>query len=296
MQGNDRRRVWFVVNPLAGKRTNIDLAQLIRDHASPTHLAYEIHFSQYAGHSSLLAQEALAAGVEAVIAVGGDGTINEVASQLVGSSVALGIVPFGSGNGLARHLHIPLEPVRALQNLAVYSPYTIDTATLNGRPFFCTAGVGFDAHVGALFARSVRRGFRSYVTTTLQEYFKYESHRYRLCWDDQSLALEAFTITFANAGQYGNNAWIAPKADIADGVLDLCVLRPFPHYVMPVLGTQLFRRTLDQSPYLDIHPVKKVVLECDTSVPTPLHIDGEPLALEGPFTIAIRPGSLRVLC
>ena len=286
-------RVRVIVNPIAGVRHHLDVPALLKQHLDPARLRAEVVYSQYAGHAPHLARAAVADGCDAVVAVGGDGTINEVATQLVGTPTALGIVPLGSGNGLARHLRLPLAPAAAVRALNAFRRTRIDSGEINGRPFFCTAGVGFDAHVGALFANHPTRGFQGYVRTTLRAYFQYQPGHYQLETPALQRAGTAFTVTFANAGQYGNNAWIAPRADLRDGLLDVCWVRPFSPLLLPLLGTMLFSRTLHHAPGVDITQTDVARLYFEGTVPA--HVDGEPVCLQGPLEVCVRPQALLVM-
>ncbi|MGB3617430.1 MAG: diacylglycerol kinase family protein [Catalinimonas sp.] len=286
-------RVRFVINPIAGVHGKQDVPALIERHLDRHRAHVEVVLSEYAGHAPILTRQAVAEGVDVMVAVGGDGTINEVAGQLVGTQTALGIVPLGSGNGLARHLGLPLTATGALQRLNARRIVRIDSGVIADRPFFCTAGLGFDAHVGAVFAAGETRGFQKYVRTTLREYFTYDPFRYRLQAGEHAVDQTAFTVTFANAGQYGNNAWIAPEADISDGLLDVCWMRPFPKWLFPVIGARLFSRRLHHSEFLKIYRAPRARLDFEGELPG--HVDGEPSLFRGPLDVYVRPASLGVV-
>ena len=175
-----------------------------------------------------LARAAAAAGFGVVVAVGGDGTINEVGRGLLGTEAALGIVPQGSGNGLARHLGVPLDVPAALRRLAAPTFSRMDVGMMNGHPFFCTAGLGFDAHVSQHFALAGSRGLSTYLRVTLREYSHYRPVPVRATLDGQEMATDCYVLAFANASQYGNNVYIAPRADLRDGLLDVCLIDALP--------------------------------------------------------------------
>ncbi len=288
-----KKTALFIVNPFSGTRSKASKEALIREHVPAGTFDYEIVFTEAKGHAVELAARAVADGVDYVVAVGGDGTMNEAARSLVGTATALGIIPMGSGNGLARHLGIPLDTVAALRLLAKARPVTIDSATLNGTPFFCTAGAGFDAYIGLKFEGKTKRGFGAYVSTTLREFFGYRPEVYRLTVGGVTTERPAFLVSFANAAQYGNNAFIAPQASIRDGLLDLCVMKPFPYALAVPLGLKLFNRTLHQSPYLEVSRTREVVVE--RSGPGPIHLDGEPHWMQAALHVQLVPASLRVL-
>jgi len=236
--------VVFIVNPIAGTRQKDFILENIRHHL-PEELATKIIFTEYPGHAHDIATEMVRQGITTIVAVGGDGTVNEVASALVKTNCRLGIIPAGSGNGLARHLGIPLQVPEALELILHHRIQNIDAGKVNGKYFFCTCGTGFDASVGKKFSRDSRRGMLSYVRATIHQYINYSPKSYTLKTSNKKVKLKAFLVTFANSGQYGNNAYIAPNAVIDDGMLDLCILRPFPKTSTISLGLRLFFKNID---------------------------------------------------
>lgn len=293
------QETWFVFNPISGVLSpsrKRQLSAFIR-----TQPGARLLLTEYPGHATAIAQQGVREGVKAVVAVGGDGTVNEVARGLLGSSVALGIVPVGSGNGLARQLRLPLgtgEAVRFAVN-ASESPL-IDAGFLNDVPFFCTAGVGFDAWVAHAYARYARRGLAAYVRATASTLWRYRPERYRLL--APGLADEfthpagepLFSLTFANAGQYGNDAWIAPEARLDDGLLDVALLRPFPKPLAAAMSRRLFTGQLASSRYYSA--VRGAGFTLEAPVPLLLHFDGEPLVLtDSRISVRLQPKALRVL-
>lgn len=286
-------RAWFLVNPVSGvlpAARRKEILAYIRSRPGVRCLE-----TRSAGHATELAAQAVAEGIGKVIAVGGDGTVNEVAKGLVGSDAALGIVAIGSGNGLARHLKRPLKPLQAIDEaLAGTSTRLIDTCYLEDIPFFCTAGVGFDAYVADAFSRQQTRGLSTYVKTTISSFRSYRPGTYGIESREGSREVEAFSLTFANAGQYGNDAWIAPEARLDDGQIDLSILRPFPFFYAPVLGARLFGKSIAGSPYRDRLSGGEFCLSSDQ--PLLLHYDGEPLRLEQTSVrVSIRPLSLKII-
>jgi YegS/Rv2252/BmrU family lipid kinase len=242
-------------------------------------------------HATELTKEAIASGADTVVAVGGDGTVNEVGCGLINSDVALGVIPCGSGNGFARHLKIPMSLKGAVKRVIANECRTIDSAEINGIPYFATAGLGFDAEVGWQFADFGKRGFISYVQVTTQAFFKFKPKTYHLIIDGQKRETTAFLINFANAGQYGNNAWIAPSASLSDGLIDVCILKSFPIGHVPGILFRLFNKTLTQSKYYEVIRAKEI----EVIDPTKYHIDGEPMRTDGHMTIRVVPNSLKVI-
>ena len=201
---------------------------LIARHFGALESDFTIRPTAYAGHAVELARTAAAEGFAVVAAVGGDGTVNEVGRGLLGTTTALGIIPQGSGNGLARHLKVPLGLPAALQRLAAPTFSNMDVGVINGHPFFCTAGLGFDAHVSQHFAQAGSRGLSTYLRVTLREYCRYRPVPVQVSLDGREVRTDCYVLAFANASQYGNNAYIAPLADLRDGLLDVCLIDALP--------------------------------------------------------------------
>ncbi len=287
------RKIYFIINPISGGIDKQLLPTLIQQSLNKSVFEPTIIFTEYPGHAKALAQQAIALNIDVVVAVGGDGTINEIASQLVNTSVALGIIPNGSGNGLARHLGIPLDSAKAIQHLNYATSTSIDVGKINDHFFFCTSGIGFDAHVSSQFARLTKRGFWGYFKTSIKSYLKYKPATYQLNIDGKSISSTAFLITFANASQFGNNAHIAPLAHISDGLLDVCIMRPFRIYELLWVGVKLFSKTIHKTDFVKIVTAKNIVLTRLQAGPA--HFDGEPVEMPATITISILPKALKVL-
>lgn len=283
----------FLVNPRSGTRLHREahsmVAWLEQKAKAAGHPAKAV-ITQAPGHATELASEAAATQKwDTVVAVGGDGTVNEVARGLLHTPVSLGILPMGSGNGLARHLAIPLTLSAAVEHLFKSPGTVIDSATLNGRPFFCVAGLGFDAYVGHLFGQQSRRGLDTYLRVSVQAYLDYLPQRIRI----NGLEQEVFSLSFANAGQFGNNAWVAPHADLTDGQLEVCTVSPFPKWYGTALTFQLFTKNLKPSTYISYESLSEITVE--TERPALVHFDGEPWQLDTrQIEVSIVPKSLRV--
>ena len=242
------------------------------------------------GHATELALSAVKQGISRVLVIGGDGTVNEAARSLRHTATALGIIPIGSGNGLARHLNIPLNPLRSIDRALAGKPVVIDSGELNEFPFFCTAGIGFDAFVAHAFARENVRGLPVYIRTTWQSFQQYRPGRYLVNGAEKEL----YSLTFANAGQFGNGVWIAPSANVSDGRLDLCEVRPFPKLFLGVLGWQFLNRSVEGSPYWRSETITAATVQHDG--PMLIHADGEPLMIDsGSCQARVLPGSLLVI-
>lgn len=266
-------KIVFIINPVSGTERKEHIVTLIHETLKLSGIHYDIAYTTFAGHATELTKQAIAQKYDVVVAVGGDGTINEIAQALIKTKTALAIIPQGSGNGLARHLGIPLDTKEAIKRLLEPEKMLIDAALANGNHFFCTSGIGFDAHVSASFAARTFRGLGGYAYFTIKELFSYQPLIYTLEFDGQVIEREAFLIAFANATQYGNNAYIAPQADIQDGKLDICIVKSFPKFQSLKLAYQVFNRTLPQNQYVETYKTDKVKITFNK--PIPAHIDGE---------------------
>jgi diacylglycerol kinase family enzyme len=286
-------KICFIINPVSGTRRKDAIPELIRRHVDSGRFLPEIIFTERRGHAFELAREQAFAGTPYVVAVGGDGTVNEIASALRDSQSAMGIVPCGSGNGLARHLRIPLTPVDALKAINRARVQPVDYGLANETPFFCTLGTGFDAHVSDLFAHAGTRGVKKYVSIIAREFIRYRAQDYRLTIDGKTADIKAMLVTVANASQYGNNGYISPLADIADGKLDVCILLPFPKIVAPALAVRLIGKTIHKSPYY--HSIQGVSITIVRKNAASVHLDGEPFKMGETLDIRIVRHGLKVL-
>lgn len=268
---------------------------LIAEHYAGTEGAdYVIWPTQYAGHAMELARDAAAAGFRVVVAIGGDGTINEVGRGLLGTTAAMGIVPQGSGNGLARHLEVPLSVPAALKRLRAPTFSRIDVGHINGRPFFCTAGLGFDAHVSQHFALAGTRGLLTYMRVALREYGRYRpvAVRARLHGQTHGLSSDCYVMAFANASQYGNNAYIAPRADLRDGLLDVCMIDALPAFRAVRVSLGLALGNLPSTNAADYYQTNYATVKA--AAPLGYHADGEYLGHAREFEVSLSPGALEV--
>lgn len=282
-----------IINPISGVGSKRKVPKMIEDAFSADRYTLEISFTEYPGHASELAREALENGVQCVIAVGGDGTVNEIARALINSDMILGIIPKGSGNGLARELHIPMDARRALDLIVKGHISVIDCCKANGRIFFCTCGVGFDAAVSQKFAGEKRRGSLTYIKNTVEEYLSYRPEPYELQIDNQTVKEKAFLVACGNASQYGNNAFIAPHANIQDGKMDITILSPFTPLDIAPLAIQLFTKQIDRNSKIKTFKGEEVTII--RQKPGVMHLDGEPVMAESRIEISIIPKSLKVV-
>lgn len=284
----------FIVNPISGRSSKESIVGAIAGSVDMDRYEVTIRFTAAPGHATTLASEAVQSGQQLVVAVGGDGTVNEVARALVGTDAVLGIIPCGSGNGLARHLHIPMNPRKAIEILNQGQIRKIDTLTVNGTPCFCTAGVGYDAFVSEEYAKEPTRGLVTYVRKAVENWFDYTPEQYLIETEEGMFSRTALAITCANANQWGNGFHVAPKASLTDGLIDVTIIHPIkPLNALP-MPVQILGYSFDKNP--GVETFKTSGLTIRRATPAPLHIDGEPQSGTKDITIALRPASLGVLC
>lgn len=287
------KNIAFIVNPISGTKAKNRVTKLIRDLLDPQLFSPTVVVTEYAGHATQLAQQFALEGYYAVIAVGGDGTVNEVANGLVGTNTALGIVPNGSGNGFARHLDISTRMNRAIEMLNSSEVISVDYGMVNDKRFFSTCGVGFDALVAVQFNEGKSRGLKTYVQNTLQSLFNYKPETYHIFGEDIDVTTEAFLITFANAGQWGYDAYIAPKASVQDGLMDIAIVNKFPLSAAPKLALNLFTHNIDENFYMNTVRSKSITLVRENA--GAIHIDGDPVEMPTELNIKIVADGLKVL-
>ena len=269
------------------------MPELVEKYLDPAIFDYDIEFTTGIFHAHDLAKAAVGE-YEIVVAVGGDGTVNEIASAIAGTDTILGVIPFGSGNGLSRFLTIPMDAEGAIKTMNAGRTITIDAGKMNGQWFFNMAGMGFDAHISHVFANgSTKRGFVSYFKSSIQEISTYKSKNYHIEVDGVAYDREAFMLSMANSSQYGNNAHVSPTASVQDGLLDVCIIKPFPLWRFPEMGLRMFTKTADSSQYVEIIKGKHVVITRQQE--GPIHLDGEPQVAGTDIDIEVVPGALHVI-
>jgi YegS/Rv2252/BmrU family lipid kinase len=288
----NRRKIAFVINPNSGSDKKTDRIALIKSLLSDSYDAEIIPWMKVEDRDAIF-KRITSENFDVAVAVGGDGTVSQLANALTGTNVALGIIPFGSGNGLARHLGVPMDKKAAMKLLETGVIKKIDRGIINGRSFFCTAGVGFDARIGKLFAESTKRGFWTYGKMTVAEFRSYKPEKYTIDVDGKKIEREAFLMTVANAGQYGNNAWIAPKANAMDGILHFSILLPFRWWNMAGIARKMFGKKLDRSKFLESFSGKKIIITRKEKGAA--HYDGEPDIMENVLEATIEPAALNVV-
>lgn len=288
-----KKKAVFVINLISGTSDKAAIPGLIDQYLDKTKFEYEIAITQYAGHASEIATKAKDDGVDVVVAVGGDGTVNEVARAIVHSNTALGIIPCGSGNGLARHLLLPLNVRKAIEVINRCEVRQLDYGIINDYPFFCTCGMGFDAFVSMKFAEAGKRGPITYVENVLREGLKYKPETYTIEDENGTIQYKAFLISCANASQYGNNAYIAPQASMSDGLMDVIIMEPFDVFEAPQISIEMFSKTLDKNSKIKTFRTRHLHIHRDK--PGVIHYDGDPVMTGADIDIELKPKGINII-
>jgi YegS/Rv2252/BmrU family lipid kinase len=289
----EKIKIKFIINPISGGKNKAGIEKLIYEAFCSDNYSVDIQYTQYQRHATEIASKSVSDGFNQVVAVGGDGTVNEVAKALIGSDVEFGIVPMGSGNGLSRFLNIPFKPELAFNVIKKRRIFAIDTIKINDEYFVNVAGFGFDAHIAHLFSTYGKRGFVSYIKLIFKEFFKYKDDNYSLIIDGKTLNINAFLVSFANSSQFGNNAHIAPLAEINDGLIDICILKKFPWWKTFIIVILLYTKGLSKSKYYNV--IKAPSLKIINTKSLKGHIDGDPIVFNADVDIEILPLSLKVI-
>ena len=298
------RNIHFIINPISGTSSKETIANAIPQLFTHPHFRATINYTKHSGHAAQLARQAIEESADIVVAIGGDGTVNEIARTLVHTPVALGIVPCGSGNGLARHLGLPLTPQHALEIIAQAHIKALDYGMINDQPFFCTAGVGFDALLSDKFNRHGRRGLLAYIEKALTEGLTYKPETYTLHIQgipttdpttptEHHLTIQAFLITCANASQWGNDFYIAPQAHMSDGLMDVTIIEPFNPLESAQIAFQLVNHNIDDNPHVHTFKCRQLTIERDK--PGIIHYDGDPKTDTAQVNVSIIPQGIHIV-
>lgn len=287
-------KVRFIYNPRSGHNSrNSYLLRRAQAFITTNKLNADIRPTERPRHATELAKQAVDEGCDLVVAVGGDGTMNEIASALIGTPATLGLVPCGSGNGLGRHLGIPGPGRNAFQTLLHGERRLIDTGLADGHPFFNAMGLGFDAEISDQFNRLSQRGLAAYCRTTLNAFFRFRPQSYTIRNDVESVETKAFIVTIANSDQYGNDCYIAPGAEVDDGNLDVTVLRTVDLFNAVPLAVRLFTKSIGGSPSVTRLRGPRFTIERPS--PGLIHTDGETHQSGRIITVSVLPKSLRIM-
>ena len=287
--------ILFIINPISGVGKKNTIPELIRELLPPNKFQWAIKYTEKRKHGYQIALDEHK-NFDAIIAVGGDGSVNEIGSALIGTNCALGIVPSGSGNGLARHLHIPLKPKQAIERIARFTPRQIDTGTVNNVPFLGTCGFGFDGYIANKFDEFGKRGFLSYIKLVTAKYTNYAPSTFTIRSENFQLKKEAFLCSVANSSEFGNGFAFAPQADIQDAQFELVLMERFPLFKAPFIIKKFFTRTIEKCMHYEAHSFSnEFTVSVNGPHPSYFHIDGEPLEGATEFKVEIHPASLKVL-
>ena len=287
-------KVTFIMNPIAGSVKKNGIPKLIDKYIDKDRFEYNIMYTERAGHAETLARKSADSGSDIVVAVGGDGTINEVGRGLIGTDTALSILPCGSGNGLARHLSIPVNIRKSIEILNACEIHALDYCTINDHPFFCTCGMGFDAFISQKFAMSKKRGPLKYLEEVLSEGLRYQPELYQIEDESGHHRYQAYLVTCANASQYGNNAYIAPRASMSDGLIDVIVMEPFSFIEAAQVSFDLMNKTLDKNSKVKTFKAKRITISRQGE--GPVHFDGDPMIMGDRLEVAVVEHGIKVVC
>jgi YegS/Rv2252/BmrU family lipid kinase len=289
---NEGKKVLFIINRFSGTGFQPQVEGRMIDVCRAHDTECTIEYTKSRGHATELARQASANNFDFVVAVGGDGTVNEVAQGLIGTNLPMGIIPKGSGNGLARHLGIPISVPLSLARLFESNVVAMDTFTVNGKLSLNVSGIGLDGHIANLFGETVKRGLGGYVKLTVNEFFQFKEFEAQLRIGSETITRTAFVMAIANSSQYGNNARIAPLASVCDGVLHISVLKKVPAYRLDFVYS-FFTGRIHRSDYCEVLEAKNLIITTNKSMA--YHVDGEPSGVADRFEIKLQPGNLKML-
>lgn len=287
------QKILFIINPIAGKKAGKNIHQDIIRYLDTDSFIAHFKYSEYAGHISEITKQASVGEYKAIVAVGGDGTVNEIGRVLVHSNMPMGIIPIGSGNGLARHLKIPLSIKGAVELINKMDIRQMDAIRIKGMYSFCVAGIGYDAEISRKFQQMKARGLFSYIIACLRCFNQSKNQNFIVRTKQKEHHLNGFMMCFANASQFGNNAYIAPGADVSDGIIDLVLVKKPSYLQIPLFAFKTLTGTVENhSLYSRIKgKAFEITQENDFA-----HLDGEPIKVGTKFTVSIEEKVLRVIC
>lgn len=287
------RRIVFIVNPKAGTNLQKHIRDSIDNHLNHKKFEYGIWLTKKAGHAAELAQKAVKEGYEFIVAVGGDGSINEVASALVGTDAIMGIIPAGSGNGLAMHLGYGRDIDEAIKKLNTAEVKTIDCGIMNGRTFINIAGVGFDGLVSNMMKGSHWRGFLPYFLKSVEAGLSYTAKTCTIVLDGESLERNCFAISIANGPMYGYNFQIAPDALLDDGLFDVVILKDAPRWQYFAAVPSMLTNKIYDADFVEHYRAKNITIHAEGE--HHVHLDGEGMVISEKLEFNIKPAALRIL-
>ncbi len=286
-------KIVFIVNPFSGTTNKADFKSIVESTIDTGIYSPIIKYTEYAGHGKILAAEAVDENTDTVVAVGGDGTVNEIAQSLAGSETNLGIIPAGSGNGFSRHLHIPIHTRKAIEVINKKIIWRVDTCRVNDHFFINVAGIGFDAKIAYLTKHNNHRGFLPYFTATMKESLNYELADLEIQADNKILRGRYISAIVANASKYGYQFTVAPKADITDGIFDIILIKEAPVYRYFMSAYRFLNKTVDKSRLVESVRATKISIKCKN--PIHFHVDGEAIAPTDRYDFEMNSKSLNVI-
>ena len=288
-----KEKICLIINPISGTESKKNIPEEVAAAFDQRKYDIFIRITGYPDHATEIALEAAEKKYKNVLVAGGDGTVNEVAKALIHSDTALGIIPFGSGNGLARELGIPMDPEKAIDIILRAHTRTIDYGIANGHIFFCTCGFGFDAFISDRFAEGKKRGPLGYVRNILESVVDFRSEEYEITSDNETITERAFILTCANASQYGNDAHIAPGASMDDGMMNVSILKPLNAIEIPQTTLQLFTNNIDKNSKMTSLVTRNLLIK--RSRAGVMHVDGEPVNTGNEIKVETIHQGLKVL-
>ncbi|MBI1835680.1 MAG: diacylglycerol kinase family lipid kinase [Flavobacteriia bacterium] len=287
-----KQKIRFIINPISGVKKKNNIPDLIKEYLDHSKFDYDISFTEYRKHAKSLAYQSSLEGFDIVCAVGGDGSVHEVGTALIGTPTKLAILPAGSGNGLARHLHISLDIAKAIQCINENKSIKMDTVIVNDKPFLGVGGYGFDALIAKKFSEYHTRGFMSYIKLVMKEYFKFSPKTININMNGKIRNESVVLCTIANASEFGNGFVVSPNSDVTDGKIELCILKPFSIWSAPSIAYRFFKRTADKSRFSEIISFEKARIRLTDKI---AHYDGEPFDVREELNVQVVPKSLNIL-
>lgn len=289
-----QKKIAFIMNPISGTVKKAGIPKLIDEYLDKDTFSYSILNTEYAGHATLLARKACEDNCDVVVAVGGDGTINEIGRALIDTNTAMGIIPCGSGNGLARHLMLPMDIKKCIMIINKCMTHALDYGVIDGHPFFCTCGMGFDAYISMRFAEAGKRGPVTYLENILKSGLKYEAEEYTIEAEEiGTIHKRAYLVSCANASQYGNNAYIAPQASMSDGLLDVIIMEPFDMIDAPQISIDMFNKTINKNPKVKTFKSSHILVHRKNE--GVIHYDGDPVIAGKDIDITLHHKGIKIV-
>lgn len=287
-----KKKVWFVINPISGTSSKDIIPAIISSQLDSTIFDYEIKYTTFKGHGSEIGKEAIRNKVDIVCAVGGDGSVHDIGTTLIGTNTKLAILPVGSGNGLARHLKIPLDIKDAVRCINQNNSILMDTVKMNDAPLLGFGGFGLDALIAKRFNEDNKRGLWVYVKHVMKEFFKYHPINFTIYTNGEIKKISAVMCTVANTSEFGNGFIVSPKSDPTDGKLELVILKPFSFWKIPFVVNNYFKGKLQREALSEVISFETATIEMNNSLG---HYDGEPTVVPNKVIIEVVPKSLHII-